>query len=43
MLADTALAWELDASGAWTRVEPEDEAPRRNSQSELMERAARRR
>ena len=43
MLADTALAWELDASGAWTRVEPEDGTPRRNSQSELMERAVRRR
>jgi polyphosphate kinase len=39
MLADTALAWRLDADGAWTRVAPaEGEAPL-NSQEALMARA----
>src|SRR5262249_61275384 len=41
MLADTSLAWELDSSGAWSRVEPQNGTPPRNSQAELMERAAR--
>ena len=43
MLADTSLAWELDSSGAWSRVEPQNGTPPRNSQDELMDRAARRR
>ncbi|HJZ62437.1 MAG TPA: polyphosphate kinase 1 [Miltoncostaeaceae bacterium] len=43
MLADTSLAWELDSSGAWSRVDPQNGTPPRNSQDELMERAARRR
>ena len=39
-LADTALAWTLDSDGAWARFEgPPDVAPR-NSQDELIARAA---
>ncbi|MCC6832624.1 MAG: polyphosphate kinase 1 [Thermoleophilia bacterium] len=39
MLSDTALAWRLDASGAWTRVLPPDGGEPLNSHSAFMARA----
>jgi polyphosphate kinase len=43
MLADTALAWRLDADGRWSRVLPESGEASLNSQEALMERAGHRR
>jgi polyphosphate kinase len=40
-LADTALAWELEPSGAWRRVEPPPGQEPLNSQDALMEHASR--
>ena len=40
-LADTALAWELGADGAWRRIRPEPGEAPLNSQEALMERASR--
>ncbi len=39
-LGDSALAWALSPDGAWSRVEGPPDAPPRNSQDELMARAA---
>lgn len=39
MLSDTALAWRLDPSGAWSRVLPADGDEPLNSQSAFMARA----
>jgi polyphosphate kinase len=43
MLADTALAWRLDADGTWSRVLPAPGEAPLNSQEALMERARSRR
>ena len=42
LLSDTATAWELDAEGAWQRVQPKKDERPRSAQSVLMRRARRR-
>jgi polyphosphate kinase len=39
-LGDSALAWALSPDGTWSHVERPPDAPPRNSQDELMARAA---
>jgi polyphosphate kinase len=39
-LGDTALAWALSPDGTWSRVQGAPDEPPRNSQEELMTRAA---
>jgi polyphosphate kinase len=39
LLADNALAWELDSEGRWTRRHPRKDEPNRGSQLVFMRRA----